>query len=182
MKHPRPKTLAAALCLTTALAYLQVWDAWAIAGRPATTAAGEADAFSPLFARRLEVGQQNMDKPSNRVFMAGMRYTVGEPVGTPLSANPVSTCLASGCFGSACLGSACLLSACIGSACANSKCVGSGCIVSVCGGSACVTSGCVGSVCTGSACVGSVCVATACLGSACTQCSGPEPAGEPERG
>jgi len=174
MKHPVLRATVTALSVAIVLGHLQVWEAWAVARRQESATTKEA--FSPLFARRLEVGQRNMDKPSDHVYMAGFRMV--DHFGTPMSANPVSACLASGCFGSACLGSACLLSACFGSACTNSKCVGSGCVVSVCAGSACVTSGCVGSVCTGSACVGSVCVATACVGSACTHCAEPEPPAE----
>ena len=133
-----------------------------------------SDGFSPLFASRLEVGLQNMNKPADRVYVAGL-MTDQDPVGTPLSANPASLCLGSGCLGSACLGSACILSGCFGSACASSKCVGSGCVVSICGGSACLTSVCVGSGCVSSGCVGSACVGSGCIGSACIRCLGPEP-------
>lgn len=180
MKHSTLRTATLVAALALAAGQLQSWEAWAVVRRQENRDPDPAEGFSPLFARRLEVGQQNMDKPSDRVYIAGALMV--DPVGTPLSANPISTCLASGCFGSACLGSACLLSACLGSACANSKCVGSGCVVSLCAGSVCVTSGCVGSVCTGSACVGSVCVATACLGSACTKCVGEEPPADEEQG
>ena len=178
MKHAAIRAAGLAVVLAVAAAHLHSWEAWAVVDPRGPRQ--EQELFSPLFARRLEVGKQNMDKPADRVSMAGLRMV--DPVGSPLSANPVSTCLASGCFGSACLGSACLLSACIGSACANSKCVGSGCVVSICAGSACVTSGCVGSVCTGSACVGSVCVATACVGSSCTRCLSEDPSGLGTRG
>ena len=176
MKHAAFRTAAAAALLAIAVGQ---FHAYAIADHPG--APGSDQKFSPLFAKRLEVGVQNMDKQAGKVYMAGfLMDDFSQPLETPLSANPVSLCLASGCFGSGCLGSACLLSACIGSACATSKCVGSGCVVSICAGSACTTSTCGGSVCAGSVCVGSVCVGTACLGSACVSCpnAGPWEDGE----
>jgi len=159
---------------------LSQWHVYATAVRPVDAMSEEQ--FSPLFARRLEVGIQNMDRPPDKVYMAGFLMNDFGPVETPLSANPMSLCLGSGCFGSGCLGSACLASACFGSACATSKCVGSGCVVSVCGGSACAGSTCVGSACVGSVCVGSTCVGTACVGSACVTCTATEPGGAMEQG
>jgi len=135
-----------------------VWRADAIA--PSAVDAESRAGFSPLFARRLEVGLQNMDKTPDRVYVAHLPIYDQEPVATPLSGNPLSMCLASGCY----------LSICIGSACLNSRCLGSACITSGCGGSACITSGCGGSACIGSACGGSACVGSICLGSACVNC------------
>jgi len=120
---------------------------------------GEAG-FSPLFARRLEVGVQNMDKTPDRVYTAHLPIYDEAPVATPLSGNPVSVCLASGCY----------LSVCLGSACLNSRCLGSACLLSGCGGSACISSGCGGSSCIGSACGGSACIGSVCAGSACINC------------
>lgn len=114
------------------------------------------DSFSPLFARRLEAGVQNMDRPTGRVRIAG-RLVIADPVETPASANPISVCVVSGCALSICLGSGCIFSGCIGSACEGSACLGSTCIGSGCGGSACLGSVCLGSVCAGSGCLGSVC-------------------------
>ena len=108
-----------------------------------------ADGYSPLFARRLAVGIEDMDPPDDRL---GAGIFLRDPVSTPASANPVSLCLGSFCLGSWCLGSACVNSGCLGSACLNSTCVGSTCVGTMCGGSACV-----GSICGGSACVASTC-------------------------
>ncbi len=134
-----------------------VWRADAIAPVPGND---HEPAFSPLFARRLEVGLQNMDKQPDRVYVAHLPIYDQDPVATPLSGNPVSVCLASGCY----------LSVCLGSACLNSRCLGSACLTSGCGGSACITSGCGGSACIGSACGGSACIGSICAGSACINC------------
>lgn len=120
--------------------------------------AGAGDApYSPLFARRLELGIGAMDRGEEPVYQAALQI-YDRSVETVLSLNPVSFCAGSACLGSFCGGSACLLSKCAGSACANSTCVGSGCAVSACMGSACGASLCVGSGCLGSACVGSACL------------------------
>ena len=113
------------------------------------SASDPADSYSPLFARRLSVGIEDMDPPDDRL---GAGIFLRDPVSTPASVNPGSLCLGSACLGSWCLGSACLNSGCLGSACFNSNCLGSTCAGSMCGGSACV-----GSVCGGSACVASSC-------------------------
>lgn len=121
----------------------------------------EPAVFSPLFARRLEVGLENMDRPRERVHVArlGLVHQDDDPVeGGILSAQPFSFCLGSACYTSGCLGSACVGSGCLGSACTSSQCAGSTCFGSVCG-----ASGCLGSTCLGSACLGSVCVGSACL-------------------
>ncbi|HEY3176676.1 MAG TPA: hypothetical protein VGK94_13055 [Candidatus Polarisedimenticolia bacterium] len=110
---------------------------------------GGADAFSPLFARRLEVGISGMDRPAEPARVARL-HLYEDDVDLIFSATPISYCI----------GSACLESMCIGSACVKSYCVGS-----VCGASACT-----GSACGGSACIGSACIGSGCLGSACTQC------------
>jgi hypothetical protein len=121
-----------------------------------------SEPFSPLFARRLEVGIAGMDRPDEDRIAAGRPFAEIDPVATPLSANPVSFCVASACMASFCLGSACMASKCLGSACLNSGCGGSACVVSLCGGSACAASVCGGSACLGSACAGSAC-APGCL-------------------
>jgi hypothetical protein len=122
--------------------------------------ASDDGGFSPLFARRLEVGIRNMDKAPERVYMARLPLMLEDPLGTPFSGNPAS----------ACVGSACYLSYCLGSACIGSRCLGSACITSACGGSSCVASACGGSACIGSGCGGSACVGSGCLGSACLKC------------
>jgi len=132
---------------------------------------GPAEEFSPLFARRLEVGLRNMDKPPDRVYLARLG-PMHRDVATPASGNPIS----------ACLGSACFMSVCIGSACFSSTCFGSACFSSNCGGSGCITSGCVGSTCVGSGCAGSVCVGSICFGSACLNCPDPGPPPPPPAG
>ncbi len=125
------------------------------------------DPFSPLYARRLEVGIINMDPPAGLLIAGGRPYARRDPVVTPLSGNPISFCLGSACAGSFCGGSACLSSKCFGSACFNSGCGGSACVVSLCGGSACASSVCGGSACLGSVCGGSICAGSVCAGSAC---------------
>jgi hypothetical protein len=152
VSRPRPprRLLAAALLLSAAAT-----GAYCFQPEPR-----DAGSWSPLFARRLELGVGAMD----RVQAPDVRMAyqiVNQPDETVLSLNPVSFCAGSACLGSFCGGSACLLSKCMGSACANSTCVGSGCAVSACVGSACGTSLCVGSVCLGSACVGSSCLTCA---------------------
>ena len=116
------------------------------------------ESFSPLFARRLELGVRALDRTGEAVFQTAAMPRVMQPTETVLSLNPVSFCAGSACLGSFCGGSACLLSKCAGSACANSSCFGSGCVVSACVGSTCGTSLCVGSACLGTACVGSACL------------------------
>ena len=130
------------------------------------------ESFSPLFAKRLELGVRAMDRPGEAAFQVAAMERVLQPTETVLSFNPVSFCAGSACLGSFCGGSACLLSKCAGSACANSSCVGSGCAVSAC----------VGSMCGTSLCVGSACVGSGCLGSACLNCSTEETPGDSLRG
>ena len=145
----------------------------------------ELPEFSPLYARRLVVGLENLDSPPGLIRTAHLEIVL-RPVGTPASANPLSLCLASGCGGSICFGSACAGSICLGSACAASSCAGSACTSSGCAGSACAGSMCAGSVCMGSTCVGSVCMGSACMGSACmtSRCANcpPTPAYEEPQG
>ena len=133
----------------------------------------ELPEFSPLYERRLAVGLENLDSPPGSIRIAHLEI-VGRPVETPLSANPLSLCIASGCVGSVCLGSACAGSTCLGSACSSSACTGSACVASGCAGSVCTSSGCAGSACLGSACLGSACLTSTCLGSMCmaTRCPG----------
>ncbi len=155
------RPLLAVIALVALLGSLRVH---AFAPREATDVAGE---FSPLFARRLEVGIQSLDDEPDQVLTATLsppyrRTDPGDPAPpSPASGNPFSVCLGSGCLGSLCLGSACVGSQCLGSACVSSSCLGSGCTVSACGGSVCVASTCVGSVCAGSTCVGSACLTCA---------------------
>jgi hypothetical protein len=96
---------------------------------------------------------------------------VPDPFATPLSANPVSVCVLSGCGVSVCALSGCGGSVCALSGCAASVCViwcpGSGTGSSACAGSACGFSGCAGSVCVGSNCTGSICDGSACTNSSC---------------
>jgi len=136
----------------------------------------ELPEFSPLYARRLAVGLENLDSPPGLIRTAHLEIVL-RPVSTPVSGNPLSLCLGSACLGSVCFGSACAGSACLGSACSSSACTGSGCVASGCAGSVCSSSGCAGSVCMGSACFGSVCLGSSCLGSAClaTRCAGCTP-------
>lgn len=152
--------LAAAIVAATLLAHYQTL---AMPERDGTSA---EEPFSPLFSRRLEVGVLNMDKPAERQYMARLEVFY-RPFETPLSGNPLSVCLGSGCLGSLCLGSACLSSRCLGSACVASGCGGSTCIASGCGGSACIGSGCGGSACVGTVCAGSACT-VGCLAGATT--------------
>jgi len=160
-------TARLAIALAIAAAFLPApFEALAYAPRSAPTAAEEP--FSPLFSRRLEVGVRNMDKPAERSYVARLEVQT-RPLGTPLSGNPLSVCIGSGCLGSVCLGSACL----------SSRCLGSACIASGCGGSTCIASGCGGSACIGSGCGGSACVGTVCAGSACSAgCDATAPPGE----
>ncbi|MGH9870736.1 MAG: hypothetical protein ACREAA_21575 [Candidatus Polarisedimenticolia bacterium] len=135
------RVIAAALVASLAGGVLHV-DAFVPKEREA-----DDDLFSPLFARRLEVGVGGLDGPRDTVQVARLQRMQADKVLTPLSFNPVSACL-----GSLCLGSACISSFCLGSACINSKCLGSGCVASVCGGSGCAMSVCGGSACAVSAC------------------------------
>ena len=121
------------------------------------------DDFSPLFARRLDTSVENMDTPSGEVRLAGLPLYYSDPVGTPLSANPLSACALSACGLSGCLLSGCGLSGCLISGCGSSACIQSGCGGSACLGSLCGASGCLGSACGGSACLGSAC--STCLAS-----------------
>ena len=130
------------------------------------------ESFSPLFARRLELGVRAMDRTGETAFQTATMPRVLQPTETVLSLNPVSFCAASACLGSFCGGSACLLSKCAGSACANSTCFGNDCVVSACVGSTCGTS----------LCVGSACLGTACVGSACLNCATQEMPGDSLRG
>jgi len=144
----------------------------------------EQPGFSPLYARRLAIGLENLDSPPGLIRTAHLEI-VSRPVGTPASANPLSLCLGSMCLGSVCLGSACAGSSCLGSACSGSACLGSGCVASGCAGSVCTSSGCAGSACLGSACIGSACLSSVCVGSAClaTRCTGcPRPLSGDGRG
>ncbi|HKY34126.1 MAG TPA: hypothetical protein VJV23_16470 [Candidatus Polarisedimenticolia bacterium] len=120
----------------------------------------EEGSFSPLFERRLEVGLLGLDPPPDRTYVASLQIH-NRPLETPVSGNPASFCVGSGCLGSFCAGSLCLISNCAGSLCLNSKCAGSACGTSLCGGSVCGTSACLGSVCGGSACLGSACAGCA---------------------
>ena len=115
------------------------------------------DRFSPLFARRLETSVLNMDAPAGLVRLAAMPRVNTDPVGTPLSWNPLSACALSVCGLSGCLLSGCGLSGCLVSGCGASGCIESGCGTSVCMGSLCGGSGCLGSACGGSACFGTAC-------------------------
>ena len=119
-----------------------------------------SEEFSPLFARRLDVGIGRLDGPAGHVTVAHLGLYYSDPLGTPASANPLSGCLGSGCLGSVCFGSLCMGSKCLGSACISSGCLGSGC----------TGSGCAGSACIDSRCVGSACIQSGCLGSACLSC------------
>lgn len=144
----------------------------------------EEPAFSPLYARRLEIGLENLDSPPGLIRTVHLEI-VSRPVGTPASANPLSLCLGSMCLGSVCFGSACAGSSCLASACSGSSCLGSGCVASGCAGSVCTSSGCVGSACLGSACIGSACLSSVCMGSACmaTRCTScPRPLSGDPRG
>ena len=106
--------------------------------------------FSPLFARRLDLGIERLDQPADRVFTVAMER-VSQPADFIASGNPYSYCLGSLCGGSTCLGSACIGSTCLGSGCSGSTCAGSACLGSSCVGSVCIGSRCVGSVCSGCA-------------------------------
>lgn len=123
------------------------------AGVPAMQGPDDAG-FSPLFARRLDLGIQRLDQPADRTLTAAMQV-VEEEVEFIASGTPYSYCLGSLCGGSTCLGSACV----------GSTCLGSGCLGSTCAGSAC----------SGSTCLGSVCVGSKCLGSVCGSCPAEEP-------
>src|SRR5215475_8370224 len=83
MTRPAFRTAAA----TAVVVIITAGQLHAISARGAAPTADPG--FSPLFSRRLEVGLQNMDKPAEKIYMAGF---LGDylPVETPLSANPAS--------------------------------------------------------------------------------------------
>ena len=85
MNHPALRTAAAVATVAIALSQ---WRVYATAVRPVEALTEQQ--FSPLFAKRLEVGIENMDRPADRVYMAGFLMNDFSPVETPLRANPMS--------------------------------------------------------------------------------------------